>query len=228
MLEVTERAAGESGREYAHRTLEANIVSLNLAPGEVIHLNDVAAQMGLSRTPVREALLDLAKVGIVEVYPQSGSVVALVDFDLVEEARFLRSTLECAVVAEACAEAKPELLARLHESLRAQEYCLESGQAGTRLLELDNEFHRMLFAAVGKERCFEIVRGFSVHFDRVRSMELTSVRDLKVVSDHRAVLAALEAHDADAARACMAEHLARYKVEAAAMPAHYPDYFKQK
>ena len=78
MLEVTERAAGESGREYAHRMLEANIVSLNLAPGEVIHLNDVAAQMGLSRTPVREALLERGKVGTVGGFPQGGRDVALV------------------------------------------------------------------------------------------------------------------------------------------------------
>ena len=101
-MRITERDPRETGRDYALRTLKDNIIHLELAPGEKVSENELAVQMKLSRTPVREALIELSKVRIVEIYPQRGSVVSLVDHDRVEEARFMRTVLETAVVELMC------------------------------------------------------------------------------------------------------------------------------
>ena len=66
-MKLSNRLPRESGRDYALRTIKENIVSLELAPGSQISENALAAEMGLSRTPVREALIELSKVEIVEI-----------------------------------------------------------------------------------------------------------------------------------------------------------------
>ena len=107
-MRLTQRQPRETGRDYALRTIKDNIIHLELAPGSMVSENELAAAMGLSRTPVREALIELSKVKIVEIYPQKGSAVALIDYDLVEESRFMRKVLECAVVELDCEMAPPE------------------------------------------------------------------------------------------------------------------------
>ena len=99
---ITGRYPHESGRDYAMRVIRDNIIRLELEPGAAVSDRELAVDLGLSRTPVREALLDLAKVKIVEIYPQRGSVVAFIDYGLVEEAQFVRSVLETAVVQLVC------------------------------------------------------------------------------------------------------------------------------
>ena len=91
---LKKRYSRETGREYVLRVLKDNIVRLELEPGSRISENELAAEIGVSRTPVREALIELSKSKIVEIYPQKGSYVSLIDWDLVEEAQFMRLTLE--------------------------------------------------------------------------------------------------------------------------------------
>ena len=101
-MQVLERLPRETGRDYALRTIKDNIITLRLEPGSQISENELAAEMNLSRTPVREALIELSKVKIIEIYPQRKSVVSLIDHELVEEAKFMRSVMGCAVVQLDC------------------------------------------------------------------------------------------------------------------------------
>ena len=112
-MRLPERLPRETGRDYAFRTVRDNIIRLELEPGSQISENELAAEMGLSRTPVREALIELSRVKIIETYPQRKSVVSLIDNELVEEARFMRDVLECAVVEQVCEKATPEDIERL-------------------------------------------------------------------------------------------------------------------
>ena len=82
---VKKRYGRETGREYVLRVLKENIVMLELEPGSRISENELAAELGISRTPVREALIELSKSKIVEIYPQKGSYVSLIDWEMVEE-----------------------------------------------------------------------------------------------------------------------------------------------
>ena len=222
---LTERYPHERGRDYAKRVIRDKIMSLELEPGAVISDRELASWMNLSRTPVREALLDLAKVKIVEIYPQRGSVVAPIDYNLVEEAQFVRSVLEVAVVQLACERATQEQLEQLKESVALQEFYYQHGSS-ERLLEMDDEFHRLLFQIAGRMQAYEMMQSITVHFDRVRSLAVTAVKEHLWMSDHRNICEAVAAHDQEAARQLMEKHLNRYKVDEKALREQYPQYFQ--
>lgn len=222
---LTERYPHERGRDYAKRVIRDKIISLELEPGAVISDRELASWMNLSRTPVREALLDLAKVKIVEIYPQRGSVEAPIDYNLVEEAQFVRSVLEVAVVQLACERATQEQLEQLKESVALQEFYYQHGSS-ERLLEMDDEFHRLLFQIAGRMQAYEMMQSITVHFDRVRSLAVTAVKEHLWMSDHREIYEAVAAHDQEAARQLMEKHLNRYKVDEKALREQYPQYFQ--
>lgn len=224
-MRLTERFAKETGREYALRMLKENIIHLDLIPGTMLSENELAGEMKLSRTPVREALLELSKSGIVEVFPQRGNALSLIDYSMVEEARFMRNVLECAVVELDCEMKAPEMLEELEANVRLQEFYLEN-RSSEKLLELDNQFHRMLFIMAGKPQIYSLMSSITIHFDRVRSMSLATVKELKTVSDHRAILDAVKAGDKQKARELMEIHLSRYKIDQKELREKYPDYFK--
>ena len=117
-MQILERLPRETGRDYALRTIRDNIITLKLEPGSQISENELAAEMDLSRTPVREALIELSKVKIIEIYPQRKSMVSLIDYELVEESRFMRNLLECAVAELDCEMATPQDIRRLEDNLQ--------------------------------------------------------------------------------------------------------------
>lgn len=224
-MRVTERFAKETGREYALRMLKENIIHLDLIPGTMLSENELAGEMQLSRTPVREALIELSKSGIVEILPQKGSALSLIDYSMVEEARFMRNVLECAVVELDCEIKAPEILEELEANVQLQEFYLKN-RSSEKLLELDNQFHRLLFLMAGKLQIHALMGSITIHFDRVRSMSLATVKELKTVSDHRAILDAVREGDKQSARALMEKHLSRYKIDQEELREKYPGYFK--
>ncbi|MDD6142157.1 MAG: GntR family transcriptional regulator [bacterium] len=224
---ISPRDLRETGRDYAMRVLKENILHLELEPGSKVSENELAAQLGLSRTPVREALMALAKVRLVEIYPQKGSEVSRIDYDLVEESCFMRRILECAVVELASQMITPEQKVELEDNIALQERCLRGGRMGA-LMQLDNELHRLLFRIAHKEQTWELMTGFTVHFDRVRSMALSTALNERNVADHRAIVQAVISGDASAAHRLMEEHLGRYRVDEQALRDQYPaTYFKE-
>lgn len=224
-MKLSERTPRESGRDYALRNIKENIVSLELAPGSQVSENELAAEMGLSRTPVREALIELSKVGILETQPQRRSTVSLIDYDLVEESRFMRYQLECAVAELVCEMAEPVDIERLNANIRLQSFYLD-GTYPNELMALDNQFHGMLFEIAKKSRVFQLIQNLSIHFDRVRGLALSAEKDLKVVQDHRELVEFIRKGEGAAARALMEVHLNRYRIDAAEIRGLYPQYFK--
>ncbi len=224
-MNIPERKPRELGRDYALRVIRDNIETAELEPGSMISESEMAAQLGLSRTPVREALIELSKANIVEIYPQRGSFVSLIDYTMVEEARFMRNVLEHAVVREVCEIATEEDIMRLKENLHLQQFYLANNERD-KLMEKDNELHRLLFDIAKKPNLFDLIRFASIHFDRVRHLSLIVVRDLKIVEDHEKLIRAIEERDADRAEEIMELHLSRYKVDAEAIKAAYPHYIK--
>lgn len=222
---ITDRKLHENGRDYALRTIKENIIRLELAPGSRISENELASMLGLSRTPVREALQELAKIKLVEVYPQRGNFVSLIDYELVEEATFMRNVLECAVVELVCEKADPYQIAELEANVKLQEFTLENFSP-EKLMELDNEFHHMLFQIANKNQSYLLLEGMTVHFDRVRNMALSAIRDIKIVEDHRAIVQAISEKNPLAARQLMNKHLQRYKLDKATISEQYKEYMK--
>ena len=220
-----EKIPGESARDYASRFLTKNIVSMELKPGTVLSENELAKEMGISRTPLREALIDLNRSLVVETIPQKGSFVSLIDPDLVEEARFIREVLDLSVIEIACHIATEEDILNLEANVKLQEFYLEN-RAPDKLMELDNEFHKQLFIAANMPHVHSFMGNITIHFDRVRHLSYQTVKEVKTVSAHRAILDAVLARDSQKAVALMRKHLGNYTVEKDELMSRYPQYFK--
>lgn len=224
MIKV-EKIAGESTRDYAYRFLKRNIVSLELKPGQFLSENELAQEIGVSRTPLREALIDLNHAHIIETFPQKGSRVALIDPVLVDEARFVREVLDTSVAEIACREATPEQIMNLEANVKLQEFYLENFVTD-KIMELDNEFHKMIYEIARKELTYEMKEGMMIHYDRVRELSLVTVKDKKIVEDHRQILEAIKNKDAKKAKEVIVKHLARYDVDKDKLREAYPEYYK--
>ena len=226
-MRIEERRNAETARDYARRILKNNIVSMDLEPGAMVSENELAAQLGLSRTPVREALMDLAKCRVVDVMPQRGSRIALIDYTLVDEARFARQVLEVAILEQVCERATAEDIAQLRQNVRLQMMTQEPGMNDSlSLTELDDAFHEMLFRIAQKEITYSMLGSMTIHFDRVRYMAIDVVKDQKIIDDHHAICEAIAAHDAAKAKELMTVHLNRGKVDEDAIRSAYPQYIK--
>lgn len=223
-MKILERTFKESGKDYALRVIRDNIISLELEPGSTVSANEIGIELGVSRGPVREALNELSKINIVEVYPQSGCKIASINLDMLEEAKFLRSTLECAAVKEACQNATKEDILKLSENVMLQEMYLKNNLK-EKLYELDNEFHKLIFEIAHKKNIYDLMKNYIIHLDRFRTLSLLSVKEIKIVEDHQKILAALESKSGDEAAALMQMHLDRDKINYDEIRAQYPGYF---
>ncbi len=209
---IPPREPREKAREFALRALRENIISLDLAPGCKVSENELASQLGLSRTPVREALIELANYGIVEIFPQNGVFISKINDDRIEESRFMRLALELQAVREACDRATPEFLREMEETVGIQKMYLESRNVKM-LLKMDDHFHSLAFALGGKMLTYALMRQMAVHFDRVRHLSLEMVENLRIIDDHKTIIKAIREGDRDRAGEAMAEHLSRYKTD---------------
>lgn len=222
---ILERENRETASDYALRVIRYNIISLHLIPGTLVSENELAKELEISRTPVREALIELSKIKLIEVYPQKGSCVSLINHQLVEEARFVRLLLESAIVEEACELANSSNIELLEENIRLQEM-YQGPNYEDKQLKLDNDFHELLFTICSKEFTYKLLTGMMTHFDRVRRLSLTVVKDSKILADHSLLVEAIKRKDSQSAKEIITKHLSRYQLGEEELRKNYGDYFK--
>lgn len=223
-MTITERYARETARDYAMRMLKRNIATLELAPGAMLSENELSAELGLSRTPIRESLIELSKIRMVEILPQRGSRIARIDCNLVEESRFLRLVLEKAIAELACEKAGTLDFSVAEANVKLQRFYLEN-QLSEKLMELDDDFHREFFRLTSRMQTYNLMESMALHFDRVRSLTLSAAKDIKIVADHEAILKAVHAGDAPEATALVERHLSRYKIDERVIREQFARYF---
>ena len=224
-MKKIDRINSETAREYALRAITENIKSADLEPGQAISENEISAFLGVSRTPVRESIQELHKAALIEIYPQRGSYVSLINSQYVEEAVFLRKVLDIAVIEEACDMATEEDIKQLEENVALQEFYLEKDNT-EKIFELDNEFHRMIYVTAKKETIHNMRQMIMIHFDRVRTLSMLTVKDKKIVGDHRIMLEAIKEKDKEKARAIVEKHLDRYRLDQEQLIKTFPQYFE--
>ena len=223
-MKLSQALPRETAKNYALRVLKENIVGLELAPGSQISENELSAALGISRTPVREALAELEKVKLVEIVPQKKTAIALIDYALVEEASFMRCTLETAVIEQACQLRSEQDLMRFEQNLAMQNIAFRSGDL-EEVMRRDNEFHRFFFEITHKLEIWQLMQNLQVHFDRVRNLSLSTITDAAIIAEHEGIFECIKNQDAVQAKAQLGAHLARYRVDANIIQSSYPQYF---
>lgn len=200
-------AARVSLREQVANALRAAMVSGALEPGVVYSAPTLAARFGVSATPVREAMLDLAKEGLVEPLRNKGfRLTQLSDRDL-DELTELRMLIEVPTTTRLAGRLDVAALA----SLREQAAAIEAGAATGDLIayvEADREFHLTLLGHAGNRHLVDLVAGLR---SRARLYGLTRLADsgqlLASAREHSALVDALERGDGAAAQAVITEHI---------------------
>ncbi|SNT06148.1 DNA-binding transcriptional regulator, GntR family [Anaerovirgula multivorans] len=222
-MNILKRESYETARDYAYRTIRENIISLNLEPGSMLSENEIAQELGISRTPVREALIELSKTKMVEIIPQRGSFISKIDYGIIEEARFFRLIVEIAIAELACDFASNKDIEELEELVSLQEFYTERNMPD-KMLAVDNEFHKILYRIANKEFIRKIVEDTTVHFDRVRRLSISAIKMDSIIDDHRAIIKAIEERDKKKVKEVVTKHLTRYKVDEELIRKKYPEY----
>ncbi|TCZ62947.1 GntR family transcriptional regulator [Roseicella aquatilis] len=215
-----------SAAEIAYGQLRRAVISLALPPGTVLSRAELAARLGVSQTPVREALIRLQEEGLIEVVPHSATRVARIDIASAREASFLRLALEVEIVRRLAAAPAPALAAGLRaEIARMREWHAQGDQDG--IAAADEAFHALLHAAAGVPGLRELIRSRSGHLDRLRRLHLpTPGKAERILREHAAIAEAIIARRMDAAERNMRHHLSHTFAELDRIRSERPDYFQ--
>jgi DNA-binding GntR family transcriptional regulator len=225
--ESPRRSGRTSSGPYLYAALRDLIVRAELAPGERLSETELGDSLGVSRTPVREALGRLRDDRLVEVRPQIGTFVSRISPQAVSDAQFIREALECTAVRVSAELADEESMAQIEENLRAQERAVERTDIDSWQL-LDDTFHRSLCDLSGHPAVWLVNERAKSHLNRLRRLSLTMPDYLSTMVDaHRAVSDAVGVHDPDAAEAALREHLRAVLREVPRIREQHPDYFEE-
>ena len=202
------------------------IVTMRIRPGEKLSEQDLARRFGVSRQPVREAFIKLAESGLVRVLPQRGTLVVKISVEAVQDARFVREAIECAVAREATRRRDRRALDAVRALLDQAGRALAAGDR-EHFFALDEEFHQGLAAAAGRPNSWNVVEEQKAQMDRVRYLDMSDAIPMKTVMDqHQAILAAVEGGDDRAAEEAMRVHLSEILVSLPKIAARWPDLFE--
>lgn len=226
MLTRIEPDTGEPVARLVFRELRSAIVMMRLQPGMALSEKEIADRFGVSRQPVREAFIKLGEAGLVSIRPQRGTFVVKISARQVCDVRFVREAVEVAVVRKACAELPASGLAALRENLEAQR-AIVGHPDPARFLALDEAFHRDLALGVGCAYAWNVVEEMKAQMDRVRYLSLPEATPVgRLVRQHDAILAGIEAGDPARAEAAMRAHLTEILISLPDLERRFPDLFE--
>ena len=206
--------ASLSAREQAYQTIRSRIITMELKPGDPLNDRELAEQMGISRTPMREALIMLNIAHMVDIKPQSGTHVAPIDLKRMELEQFARFTLEKEIlnrVRGRLTDQQEQEYRQIIENYRLLEADLTQPNRETRLLELDNQFHRKAFEITGMEAHFDHMLGELQHVERIRKFSLQTNENKSVCAAHTRILEMVLHGTADELGEALESHLNRYR-----------------
>lgn len=185
-------------RDTVHDRLRDAIVDGTLAPGEVVRDTELAAWLGVSRTPVREALLRLGETGLVKAAPGRSTVVAEIDLDEVREAHAVVVAMHRLAVTEAVARLAPADLDRMRAANERFAAAIEEWDTAA-ALAADDDFHGVAVEASGNRAVATVLAQFSPVVRRLERRRFASHAGAESVALHDRLVAACASGDADAA-----------------------------
>ena len=199
------------------------VVNLSLAPGARLSEAEVAAQMGVSRQPVRDAFYRLSQLGFIQIRPQRATTVTPLSEEAVLQAHFIRLALEEACVATAATRLTEADHDALDRTVALQAAAVAAGRRAE-FHALDDRFHHDICRFAGLDFVWALVKENKGHMDRARYLSL-SYNAATALAEHREILAALRARDAAAATAAIRRHLSRIREILDRLRADQPEVF---
>lgn len=226
-IELSDRVRGGT-RQRVYTALRDALVAGQLEPGRRLSENELAERLGVSRTPVREALVRLRDDRLVEIVPQLGTFVSKISIAGVADAQFVREALECAAIRLAATRVTAADLQALDVLIARQDDAHRAGDFD-RFYTLDDNFHALLCVTSGHGIAWSVAQRADGHLNRVRRLSLPVPEYMgEMIEEHRAVVAALAEHDPDRAEEVLHHHLRMVLSGLQPIRAAHPDYFEDE
>jgi DNA-binding GntR family transcriptional regulator len=208
-------------REYLQQQIVTNVFT----PGMRLSENELSGSLGISRQPVREALIRLSEHHLVRALPQRGTEVTRISLSFAISGRFIREAVESAIVERVASRAADLDFALLQDLLAAQRRAAGADDH-RRFLMLDDQFHRELARLAGQEMAWRTLGSIKLHMDRVRHLSLEDATSiLRLVEQHEAVFEAMRKGDTANAVAAMKAHLGAMLVYLPTLADRLPHFF---
>jgi GntR family transcriptional regulator, rspAB operon transcriptional repressor len=207
MFAIPKKLINENNKEYSYRVIKDAIMSLELKPGQAISEIEVAEALQISRTPIREVMAKLREENLVEVRPQIGTYVTKIDPRLIEEAAFMRYTLEREVLKLSCENFPDEYLIELKKIVSLQELKSKAEANALEFHELDNQFHRIIFQGNQKENVWKAIIRLSTHYNRIRLLSEIEHRYDLAIEQHKEIIQIIDSKQVDKVDDFIREHI---------------------
>ena len=197
----------QSAKARAYQTLKEAIILLELPPGTPLTERNIAEQLGISKTPVREALLMLQRDGLVEQTDYRGTTVASLTLRDVLDVLEVRQALEGYAVRLAAQDFNRTQFAELEEIIRKGSKALEDNDQAAAMQAVSG-FHDYIASHLKNERLKSVIDNLADHTARFRTLSAQIPEAIgRSTEEHWAILQAMEARDAQAAEMIVRQHL---------------------
>lgn len=214
--------------DVVYDSLRDKILNLELKPGTPLSFSTLSSLYKVSISPIRDALKRLDTEGLVEIKPQSGTYVSLIDLDKVRDERFMRLYLELGVIEKLQSIGISDcLIEKWEELLRLQKEAF-SCRNTAKFLDLDDQMHLLLFAECKHEKVFTLIKNTSGNYHRIRMVSYLFDDILKnILVQHNELFDALKKRDIQELLRVDRQHISKIEVETAEYQKAYPQYFRQ-
>ncbi len=219
---------------WVYNVLRERIVDLVYNPGEILQLTLIAKELGVSRSPLRDAVLRLERDRLIEIVPQKETRVSFLDRKTILEERFLRSTVENCILeaylddGKKNAMAEEQVIADLKSSLIQQQVSLKRKDM-VLFLHQDSLFHQVFYRAAGYERIFRIVASHTGNEHRIRLLNFKTDDTMEAVfQEHQNIVSALEERDRVRIMRLLGEHFKKLNSEIDVLMECYPSFFTER
>ena len=233
-LQIIERRPKENNCEYAYRILRGNIMNFWLEPGVTLNETELCALFGMSRTPIREAIMKLRGEHLVEVVPQQGTTISRIDLSLLRQGHFIRLCVEPHIVEELAGRLEPENLKTMQLILQKQAEAQQASNPIETFFTMDDRFHEEMYILSKKPNVWGTIKSLSSHFDRVRYLDAMYYRDHQLdylhhfLEEHRKLYEILLCGIAPGfdVTEFLEKHISSYRKCFLPLTELYPHYFK--
>lgn len=203
----------DSRSEAAYRILKEKIVTLELPPACLLNESDLMSELGLGRTPIREALQRLALENLVVILPRRGTIVADLNMSDLQKIFEMRLELEIYAVRLAAERATPAEVAEMEALLAKSDEIIQQGD-DHQLMQLDHQVHQLLARAAHNEFLAETLERLYTHGLRLWYISLYKVSRLQeAIAEHRDIIAAIKMGDGQRAAEIMRVHVTDFQTQ---------------
>lgn len=211
--------------DHVYNQLHQSIVSLELKPGSPISEQEIAQSEGVSRTPVREAILRLSKECLVEVVPKSGTYVGRIPLGSLSEALIAKNALGTVIIEAAAKRATPSQIMKLKASLEEQREAAAENNFEY-FSKADEAFHELTVSISGYASIWGMMQQLKVQIDRTRLLILQEAGVMEItLEEHTLIIEAIENKDPSIASSRMADHMESVEKKIVAEWKKFPEYF---